>query len=316
MILKTRQVIIMKYLFSLMILGLVVLAVSAQTRLPSPSPSTAGETAALTIYPRFTQIGTRALRTIRDRSSRVMREVFYTTNRQDVEVPDENDLRVQLIKVYYYDEAGRVDHIEHWDRGSRLDRVEQNKYDSSGELTRKWFVEADGVRRYEMRFSGQKKFADLHFDDTGTYLTSLCGHLVPDIDLAHGWGKTKDGMACGITLSAERGRFDEISVWVNIKNVAVEMVHVDTLPPPSFELLDAGGNLVSQRDAGSKNNFQLERQMLESNEAGYVYPAYKLADYYDSLPPGKYTIRIRQLVSERTLVLESNEVTFVIVKSH
>jgi hypothetical protein len=293
-----------------------VLTAFAQSLPPSSMPSTAaGETTVLTLYPRSTQIGTIARRAIRDRWSKLTREVFYTARADESGGPTEKDLLVQLIKVYYYDDAVRVDHVEHWERGNRLDRVEHNKYDSSGELARRWFVEADGVRRYEMRFSSPKKLTDLYFDNTGTYLTSLRGQLVTDVDLPHGWGVINDGVACGISLSTERGRFDEIGVWVNIKNVASETIHIDNLPEPSFELFAANGSLIPQHPAGSKSSAQLYGQLLGSNEAGYVYPSYKIADYYNLLPPGKYTIRIRQSVSERKLQLNSNEETFVIVST-
>jgi hypothetical protein len=43
-----------------------------------------------------------------------------------------------------------------------------------------------------------------------------------------------------------------------------------------------------------------------------MYPAYKLGNYFDPLPPGKYTIRIQQPVPERNVILVSNAVTFVV----
>lgn len=291
----------------LVTLALAVLTVSAQSLFPADLPSaSAGETAELQFYAHPTQIGTVALRTIRDRSGRVAREVFYGSAAVELVHQIEKDLKLQSISVYHYDAAGRVGHVEHWEAGKRAPRVEHNTYALSGELARKWYVEADGVRRYEMRFSGSRQLTDLYFDDTGAYLTSLRGQLVSDVDLPRGWGMTSAGMACAITLSTERGRFDQIGVWINIKNVASQTVSIDNLGEPSFELRDAGGKAIPLREAGSgfkrgseESRPQLYGQLLECAEAGFMYPAYRLADYFDPLPPGTYTIRVRQRVPER-----------------
>jgi hypothetical protein len=294
--------------------------VSAQTPFPADQASaSAGETSELRFYGVSTQIGIVACRTIRDRTGKIAREVYYSA--ATGLVPQiERDLRVQSISVYFYDAKGRVDHIEHWEVGRRALRVEHNAYDTSGALSRKWFVEPDGVRRYEMRFSDSRKLADLYFDDTGLYLTSLRGQLVSDVDLLHGWGTTSNGMACGITLSTEHGRFDKIGVWVNIKNVATESVMIVNLEEPSFELHDANGTAIPLSQAASgiargveKSRPYLNGQLLDHAEAGFMYPAYNLADYFDALSPGKYTLRVRQPVPERNVTLVSNDVTFVVL---
>jgi len=302
-------------------LALVVLSVSAQSPFPADLPSaSAGETAELQIYKHWTQIGTVARRTIRDPSGRIAREVFYTSDAAWLAPVAEKDLRVQSIRVYFHDAAGRVDHVEHWEPGRRAPRVEHNAYALSGELARKWYVDPDGIRRYEMRFRGRRQLTDLYFDDTGAYLTSLRGELVNDIDLPHGWGMTSGGLACGITLTTERGPFGSIGVWVNIKNVAAERVPIHNLREPSFELRDTGGKAIAARQAGAtfagtadQRSRYLNGQSPERGEAGFMYPAYRLADYFEALPPGKYTIRILQPVPERNVNLLSNEVTFVVL---
>ncbi len=305
------------------IAGLVSLAFMAvttfgQSGFPSELPSTEkGETAELKLYGMVTQIGTVASRTIRDRSGKIVREVHYYGPWGNPSQPTaEKDLRVQSIKVYFYDTAGRVDHIEHWNAGERRPRVEHNVYDASGELVRGWFVERDGIKRYETRYRNQRTLVELYFDNTGSYLTSLRGHLVSDIDLPHGWGPTSGGMACGITLSTERGRFEQIELNVNIKNVAAKSVSIDNLVEPTFELHDVSGKFFAMRVSarGSKDGRpQLYGQLLDTDEAGYLYPAYRLADYFDPLPPGSYTLRIRQPVPERDAILVSNEISFVVL---
>jgi hypothetical protein len=305
----------------LVTVALSFLPVSAQGPFPADQPSaSAGETAEIHFYGVATQSGIVACRTIRDRAGRVAREVFYASAAAELVPQAEKNLRVRSISVYFYDANGRVDHIEHWEVGMRALRIEHNAYDSSGALARKWFVEPDGVRRYEMRFSDSRKLADLYFDDTGAYLTSLRGQLVSDVDLLHGWGTTSHGMACGITLSTERGRFDKIGVWVSVKNVARESLMIDNLVEPSFELYDADGTAIPLSQAASgvargveKNHPYLNGQLLDHAEAGFMYPAYSLADYFNPLPPGKYTIRVRQPVPERNVTLVSNDVTFVVL---
>ncbi|HSB27543.1 MAG TPA: hypothetical protein VLE19_06805, partial [Pyrinomonadaceae bacterium] len=175
----------------LLSLALAVQASIAQSTRPSDLPAAAaGETEELHLYSMPTQIGTVARRTIRDRSGRVVREVFYSSNTFGKVPQTGQGLLVQSISVYYYDAAGRVDRVEHW--GDQV-RVEHNAYGPSGELARKWFVDADGVRRYEMRFKGSTTMTHLYFDDTGTYLRSVRGQLVDDVDLPHGWGMPTGG---------------------------------------------------------------------------------------------------------------------------
>jgi hypothetical protein len=302
---------------------MVVLAVSvcsglAQTHFPAELPSiAAGETSEIKFYPHPTQIGTVALRTIRDRTGRVDREIYYTSSAVNWAEPRENDLRVQSIKVYFNDTKGRVDRIEHWQTGSRAPKVERNQYSETGQLTRTWYVETDGVRRYEIRFEELKSVTHLYYDDTGTYLTSLRGRLVSDVDLPHGWGVVNGGLACGITLSTERGRFDDVGVWVNVQNVSTQSVSISNLAAPSFEVRDAQGNIVTPRATAAttqQNVHQLYGQLLDHQEAGFMYPAYRLADYFEPLAPGKYSIRIRQPLPERNVELISNDVTFVVNK--
>jgi len=109
-------------------------------------------------------------------------------------------------------------------------------------------------------------------------------------------------------------------VWVNIKNVAAESVTIYNLVEPSFELHDANGTAVPLRQSASgvvggveKSRPYLNGQLLDHAEAGFMYPAYILAEYFDPLPPGKYTIRVRQPVPERNVTLVSNDVTFVVL---
>jgi len=296
------------------------LKVAGQTSFPAEMPSAAaGETGELSNYGYPTQIGTVACRTIRDRTGRVAREVYYTGNLSSGAITPEQELHVQSIRVYYYDAKGRVDHVAHWERRKPKPRVEHNSYDAAGELTRKWYVDPDGVKRYEMRFRNHSTIAELYFDETGAYLTSLRGHLVSDLDLPHGWGEISQGVACGITLTTERGRFDKIGVWVNIKNVARETLRVDNLGLPVFQLRDANGKAIAvlETRTPAARDFDrlryLDGQSPDEGEAGFMYPEYKLADFFDPLPPGKYTIRILQHLPERDVVLLSNDVSFVVL---
>jgi hypothetical protein len=297
-----------------------------QAAFPPELPSMeAGETSEFEIYGMMTQIGTTARRTVRSRSGRIVREVYYGGSGFSGDPssphywvpPAEKDLHVQSISVYFYDKSNRIDHIEHWQSGERRPRVEHNVYDAKGELVRKWMVETDGVRRYEMRFRDDRKFADLYFDDTGSYLTSILGHVVSDIDLPHGWGKVSGGLACGITLSTERARFDKFELVINIKNVAADTLFIDDLAETSFELVDAWGRMVAARAITTfeKKGHHLWGGPLDQDEVAFTDDAYKLSDYFDALPPGRYTIRIRQPVPERKVTLVSNDVTFEVLEA-
>jgi hypothetical protein len=297
-------------------LSLYVSSVLAQSQFPSDMPSTSnGETSELRLYGRATQIGTVALRTIRNRSGKIVREVYYHSHALETSSLTEKDLLVQSIRVFYHDVNGRVERVEHWTPHHATPRLEQNAYSESGELVRKWYVEPDGIRRYEMRYRGSRELTHLYFDDTGAYLTSLRGTVVSDVTLPHGWGDVNGGVACAITLSKESGRLEDIGIWVTIRNATDETLHIFNLSEPSFELRDSAGKLilprVSQRGL-DENQSHLNGQVLDCDEAGFMYPAYRLVDYFGSVLPGKYTIRIRQAVKERSVELVSNDVTFVV----
>src|SRR3954463_14743508 len=88
-----------------------------QAAFPPELPSMeAGETSELEIYDMMTQIGTTALRTVRSRSGRIVREVYYSGSgfSGDPSLPHywvppaEKDLHVQSISVYFYDKSNRI----------------------------------------------------------------------------------------------------------------------------------------------------------------------------------------------------------------
>ncbi|HYW70428.1 MAG TPA: hypothetical protein VE961_05310 [Pyrinomonadaceae bacterium] len=302
----------------LVVLAWVMVTVPAQERFPSDLPSAAaGETGELSYD--FIDSGVLTVRTIRDRSGKVVREAGYLVTLRGNPPFPEKDLQVQSVKVYYYDAAGRVDHIAYWWFKTPAPSFEYYAYDSSGQLARKWFVTAEGVRRYEIRFKGSQQLGELYFDDTGKYLKAVRGHLAPDIDLPHGWGPASGGLACGIALSTERGPFNTIRVWVNIKNVSAAKVILPMLDLPTFELRDAQGKVTSrepwfkQRPTFMNNTSHTNSQLLEEAEAGFCSPEYPLGNFFDPLPPGKYTLRVRQPIPERGVTLVSNEVTFVVL---
>src|SRR5215211_7972340 len=132
----------------------------------SQSVSEQGE---LTIYPRDTQIGTIACRTYRDHQGHITKEVFYTGNLDARPPYTEAMLKVQSIAVYKYNEQGQKVKGEHYNANMALDHIWEILYERDNRR-REVKRSPQGIKTYEIRYSGNSSISDLYYDNSGRNL--------------------------------------------------------------------------------------------------------------------------------------------------
>jgi hypothetical protein len=276
----------------------------------SATPSSAEDAGELQIYPMMTQVGTVASRTFRDSDGRVSRIIYYSASgsgAHSVAGPfAERDLKPQSMQQMHYDSAGRLWKTESFNSDHQLVSVRQIEYRADGQKSRSWQTDATGIRTSETRWDAAGRYTNLAFDPTGSRVVTMGGAFPGDIDLPHGWGEAAAGLACGITLSRERGKTADIDVFVNIR----------VFPPTTDAALTSLPD-VQLRNADGKDVREVADPARHPNgytgqEVGYLSPAYPLAERFPALPRGRYTLRLRLPVPDLNVTLLSNQVTFVI----
>jgi len=274
----------------------------------------------LKIYGFPTQVGTVAMRTIRDQNGRISKEIYYALKGFHTRGPYTEDmLQEQSIVVYRYDDQGRQIAREKYAPGMILDFRWGIRHEDH-EKRREVKYTKDGVREYEIRFVANRSVSHLYYDKSGNYLRAIEGMIPEDIDLPFGWGEPEDGLACGITLSKAKSDIDDsptLALYVNLKNSGAHEAYIFQLPDAEIELRYSNGALVKEDVEFAKKRYdplqkhrQLYGQGLKTNEAGHVSPAYELNTRYGRLAPGRYSVRVKQRVIEKGLWLISNTIEF------
>ena len=230
-------------------------------------------------------------------------------------------LQEQFIEVYRYDDQGALIAREHYAPGMILDFRWEIRHEDH---EKRWEVlyTKEGVREYEIRYLANRSVSHLYYDKSGNDLIAIRGLIPEDLDLPFIWGEMKDGLACGITLSIAKSLIDDSptrALYVNVKNSGADKINIFQLPEAKIELRDSRGSLVKEEAEFAKKRYDplqkrrlLNGQLLETNEAGFVYPAYELNTRYGRLEPGRYTIRVKQRVREKGLSLISNTIEFTV----
>lgn len=269
----------------------------------------------LKIYDFVTQIGTVASRTFRDSAGRVSRIIYYTSHKltaNKLDALQQADLRPQSMELYYYNDNGQRRKLEKFDGNQKLTYIVWFEYGPDGTLVRQWQTSPEGIKSSETRFASGRKATEVEFDATGKHVVTMRGVVQPDIDLPHGWGDAVNGAACGIALTRERGRLDEIQVRLNLRTVPVsppfQMGVVNAVPDARMLLRDAAGNDIPEA-GGSRHSRQWH---LPGTEVGHLVPGYPLAERFPGLPKGRYTLRVQLTVPDLGMTLLSNEVAFVV----
>jgi hypothetical protein len=274
----------------------------------------------LHIYSFPTQIGTVAMRTIRDQNGRISKVIYYSLKGGHNRSPyTEAMLQEQSIEIYRYDDQGVQIAREHYAPGMILDFRWDIRHEDH-EKRREVKYTKEGVREYEIRYLANRSVSHLYYDKSGNDLIAIRGMIPEDMDLPLGWGEPEAGLACGITLSKAKSAIDDspiLALYVNVKNNGAGTVHSQQLPEAEIELRDSRGAPVKEEaEFAKKRNDPLQKhryltgQLLETNETGFVYPAYELDTRYGRLAPGRYTVRVKQRVTEKGLSLISNTIEF------
>lgn len=276
----------------------------------------------LRIYSYPTQVGTVAMRTIRDQNGRISKVIYYALKGDLNRRPyTEDRLQEQSIEVYRYDDQGAQIAREHYAPGMILDFRWEIRHEDH-EKRREVKYTKEGVREYEIRYLANRSVSHLYYDQGGNDLRAIRGMIPEDKDLPFGWGEPEDGLACGITLSKAKSGIDDsltLALYVNVKNSGADEISIFKLPEAEIELRYSSGSLVKEDAEFAKKRYDplqkhryLDGQGLKTNEAGHVYPAYELNTRYGRLAHGRYTVRVKQRVIEKGLWLISNTIEFAV----
>jgi hypothetical protein len=276
----------------------------------------------LRIYERPTQIGTVANRVFRDAKGRIVKTIYYTGGALQG-LYGEESLREQSTRVTTYDDYNCAVKNETFEPGMKLARTSETIC-REGTATPHISIGRDtrGVKQSETRheLDGRTR-TSLYFDDEGERVMSIWGHTPLDVDLAHGWGKEADGLACGIAASRERGRQSELRVWVTIKNISQRREDgLLMVSPVAFELRDAAGRLVAPKADFEEDSDEAASTACPATEgrgvpragASELLRSYELGERYEPLPPGMYSAIVKHCLSSKRQLLVSNTIHFEI----
>jgi hypothetical protein len=257
------------------------------------------QTSQLTIYDRPTQAGTVADRVFKDSKGRVVRNVLYTGGGP---APyHEELLRVYSISIAKYGPNDCVVRAANYWPGMILkSMMEGTCWPGTATPKLSVFRDAHGVRTQETRRKSEGgKSTVLLFDATGEKVVAIKSLTPEDVDLVHGWGNEVGGFVCGIAANRERGRQEDMELFVTLKNIRFRRDRVSTISPLAVELKDSTGQLIAPKAQLAAREAKItptacppfsevpvigESQLLIS---------YRLGERYDRLAPGKYEMTVR-----------------------
>ena len=260
----------------------------------------------LRLYPRATQIGTVASRTFKDEQGREVKVIYYTGGGSFESPYREELLSEQSITQYEYDDHNCRIKSQRFDPGMKLRTTAQVLcVDGTATPSLSTVYDARGIRLTETRHtaSGSTETV-LYLDNTGDKVVAINGKLPIDTDLINGWGEAHGGFACGIAANRERGRQEDLQIYVSIKNISHEREGVVMISPVRVELKDSSGRGIERKPVyrNDESTTQVEGcstylgQGAPSVGRSQPQPGYSLGEQYDRLAPGKYTVTITYCV--------------------
>jgi hypothetical protein len=288
---------------------ILLLAITARAQEPK------GE---LHLYERTTQIGTVANRQFKDDKGRVVKDIYYTQSDKSTGPFNEELLREQSIRTYGYDEHNCRIIEQQYEPGPKLSRTYKTEcIDGTATPRLTVVLRASGTREGEVRHSATgSRQTILYFDNSGQKVVAISGQLPTDIDLVHGWGQELDGFAAGIAPNQEKGRQQDLSVLVNIKNVSHSAEGMIMMSPVLVELRDANGRVVEWKSAYRTfvGNDQSDHCPSFTKEGAPMTGrsqqrgGYGLNEEFGRLAPGKYSMTVSFCVSGQSERLVSNTI--------
>lgn len=271
----------------------------------------------LRIYHRPTQIGVVASREFKDDKGRVVKVIYYTDAGNSESNFREELLREQSSRTFEYDEYGCPIKSKSYDQAAKLIRIEELRC-AEKTATRSLAIirNAQGIKQGEARYTktGSTQTV-LHFDSNGEKVIAITGELPTDTDLIHGWGNVLHGFALGIAAIREKGRQQDLTVHVSLKNVDNDAGQI-MVSPILVELKNSNGQVVEQKAAHRINPYQTQYNecpsfmQMGAPRRGRAQPQYNysLGEQYERLSPGKYSITVTYCVTGLSERLVSNTI--------
>lgn len=180
-----------------------------------------------------------------------MKAIYYTGG-GSFEGPYREDLlREQSIHTYTYDDHDCRIKSESYEPGMKLSRTEDVRcLDGTATPRLTTIRDARGVKQAEIRHKANGGTqTELYFNSDGEKIVAIDGEAPTDADLAYGWDEVLSGSACGIAANREKGRQEDLYVWVTIKNISHDANGVVMISPVLVELKDISGRIVERKAA-------------------------------------------------------------------
>lgn len=278
----------------------------------------------LRLYEWATQIGTVAIRELKDDKGRVVKAIYYTGGGDSEGRPYGNGpyredlLREQSIQTNTYDDHDCRVKTKIYEPGMTLSRTAEVRC-FTGTATPELTINRDmrGIRQSEVRHNAHGGTqTQLYFDDDGRKVVAINGETPTDVDIVHGWGEPLTGFACSIAANREKGRQEQVNVSVTIKNINHDADGVAMMAPVLMELKDSAGQVIQRktRYAEPANEGQANGCPTCMNQgapfAGRAQPqiGFALGEEYDPLAPGRYSMTVTYCVSGVPGRLTSNTI--------
>jgi hypothetical protein len=269
----------------------------------------------LRIYHRATQIRTVANREFKDDKGRTVKVIYYDYTGDSSGNIREELLREQSSSTYEYDEYDCAIKSKRYDRLQNLTSVEEVRCMEGKSIPLLTTVRnSSNVKQRETRHTetGSTQTV-LQFDSAGEKVIGINGELPGDTDLVHGWGDAVNGFALGIAADRESGSQQDFWVHVTVKNVDNDSWTV-MVSPVLVELKKSNGQVIQEKATYTSNPNEsgacptfLQTGAPRAGRAIIQY-VFNLAERFDPLPPGKYSMTITYCMSEGSERLISNTI--------
>ncbi|MCZ6818437.1 MAG: hypothetical protein O7G31_02970 [Calditrichaeota bacterium] len=272
-----------------------------------------------------TQAGTVAKCEHRDDEGKLTKLVTYSgAARRGVSTPTD-ELKVQKLEEYKYDDQGRLVRTDTYRADRVLSSYSNHTHLADGTVIKDTFTAA-GTRRYQWVDATLCKF-----DDRGQTIVAIKGPLPADRDLPHGWGEPVDGISCGAVPSASELPIGNIDVYVTVRNQSVNPIMVSVgheYWTVSIELRDSQGFLVAKNSEFIQAEMERLRLINRSesllSEGVQLIPGFatywgghlELRNWYADVPPGRYDLSVTRHLNDTGHDLICNSVPIIVGADH
>jgi hypothetical protein len=275
-------------------------------------PSVASAQPVFHCYAAVTEIGTVARRDFTDESGFVVKTIYYESREPTLQPScSEATLRIQSVRTFERDALGRV-LVERYGLLPELASFIRYEYNSDDMWpSRRTLFGRDGIRRYEIRYSGRRERSHIYFDESGR-VAGIKGDVPSDVALAFEWGAEADGWTCGIALAAEHpGALRQINLHLrNRSNAQVSTPFVQFF---ETELRDGQGTIIDltaeyQATLAAMPHSGGINRLLNPGETWFY--SFELNSRYGRLAAGRYSLVVRHPHPVTGAMLVSNSITF------